>query len=195
MEIRQKILKTIYPLLMKMRKRKALAHSSYNKEDVEAPRSFYSLSARLSNGQPFSFSSLKGKYVMIVNVASRCGYTGQYEDLQRLYETFNNRLAVLGFPSNDFKGQEPGSDEVISQFCKLNYGVTFPVFEKQPVLKPNQREVYQWLTDAAKNGWNSEDPSWNFCKYIIGPNGQLLAFFPSAVSPNDEKILSFFHPA
>ncbi len=141
-------------------------------------------------GQPFDLSSLKGKKMLIVNTASHCGFTGQYEDLQKLHETYGSKVAVLGFPCNDFGRQEPGTAGEIRGFCTKNYGVTFQMFEKVHVKGEEKSPLYQWLTDASKNGWNAQEPSWNFCKYLIDENGKLLGFYPSTVNPMDDKIVS-----
>ena len=138
-------------------------------------------------------ASLKGKKVLLVNTASECGYTGQYEQLQKLYSRYNNQLVVIGFPANDFKEQEKGTNEEIASFCKKNYGVTFPLAEKSIVVKTaGQNNIFQWLTDPAKNGWNSQAPTWNFCKYLVNENGVLIDFFASGVEPTGEEITNAF---
>ena len=105
---------------------------------------------------------------MLVNTASNCGYTDQYDDLQKLHEQFQNKFVILGFPANDFKEQEKGNDEDIAQFCKINFGVTFPLMQKTSVIKSaDQNAVFKWLTDSTNNGWNNKQPSWNFSKYLI----------------------------
>jgi glutathione peroxidase len=152
--------------------------------------SFYSIPVNDLEGKSFDLSQLKGKKILIVNTASHCGYTSQYEDLQKLHEQYGNKIAVLGFPSNDFGRQEPGNAEEIRTFCTKNYGVSFSMFEKVVVKGDGKAPLYQWLTDKSKNGWNEQEPSWNFCKYLIDEKGELLAFFPSSVNPMDEKIIS-----
>jgi glutathione peroxidase len=142
------------------------------------------------NGEEINFSQYKGKKVLIVNTASKCGYTPQYEDLQWLHENYGDKVAVLGFPANNFGGQEPGTNEEIAGFCKKNYGVTFQMFDKIDVVGKNQHPLYQWLTDPTKNGWNDQAPSWNFCKYLIDENGTLIKFFGSGVNPAEETITS-----
>ncbi|MDR0891200.1 MAG: glutathione peroxidase [Mediterranea sp.] len=156
----------------------------------KAADSFYRLSSTTLNGAEYPFEQLKGKYVLIVNTASKCGFTKQYADLQRLSETYPDKLVVLGFPCNQFGKQEPGSSKDIEEFCSVNYGVTFTIMEKSDVKGEQQNAVYRWLTDKSLNGWNEEVPSWNFCKYLVSPEGQLLKFFPSAVNPMSEKITS-----
>ena len=158
-------------------------------QKVVPPVPFYSLKAVLNDGSSFDMASLKGKKVLLVNTASECGYTGQYEQLQKLYSQRNPGLVVIGFPANDFKEQEKGSNEEIASFCKKNYGVTFPLIEKSVVIKtPQQNNVFQWLTDPAKNGWNSQAPTWNFCKYLVNEEGVLVDFFASGIEPTGLEI-------
>lgn len=188
MTIRQKILKAVYPAFMwvKGKKSEMLAN-----DKAQPSVSFYSLKGILNNGTAFDFTQLKGKKVLLVNTASNCGYTNQYDDLQKLHEQFQNKLVILGFPANDFKEQEKGDDEEIAQFCKINFGVTFPLMKKSSVIKSaDQNTVFQWLTDSAKNGWNSKQPSWNFSKYLINEQGVLTNYFDPSVSPLSEEIIS-----
>jgi glutathione peroxidase len=153
------------------------------------PVSFFSLKHKLNSGEILDFETLKGKKVLIVNTASDCGYTDQYADLQKLSDKFAGKLIILAFPANDFKEQEKGSDEEIASFCKLNYGITFPLMKKSSVIKSQwQNPVYQWLTDEQKNGWNAQPPSWNFSKYLVSENGTLLNYFGPAVSPLSKEI-------
>jgi glutathione peroxidase len=153
--------------------------------------SFYDLKMIANNGEQFDFTSLKGKKVMLVNTASACGYTNQYEDLQKLSEKFKDRLVILGFPANDFKEQEKGSDEEIAQFCKVNFGVTFPLMKKSVVKKtPEQNAVYRWLTDPARNGWNEQEPSWNFSKYLVNEEGTLTNYFDPSIEPMSKEVES-----
>ena len=150
---------------------------------------FYALKFFLNDGSLFEMSSLKGRKVMIVNTASDCGYTGQYADLQKLYDLHKDKLTIIAFPANDFANQESGSDEKIAGFCKKNYGVTFPLAKKGVVIKSEeQQEVYKWLTQKSLNGWNEQEPTWNFCKYIIDENGKLTKFFNSAVNPMGDEM-------
>lgn len=176
---KQKILSTFYPLLMKMGK------STVLRNDTVQPRvSFYSLKTDLIIGTTFSFDSLKGKKILLVNTASDCGYTRQYDALQRLQEQYADRLVVIGFPSNDFKNQESASNEEIAGFCRINYGVRFPLAQKSSVRNgASQNSVFRWLSDPALNGWNKQDPQWNFCKYLINEQGMLTGYFSSAVDP------------
>ena len=140
------------------------------------------------DGKEFDYNSLKGKKVLIVNVASECGYTPQYEDLQKLYDTYGDKIVVLGFPANNFGGQEPGGNEEIHSFCKKNYGVTFPMFEKISVTGDDMHPIYKWLSSKDMNGWNDKQPKWNFCKYMLDENGELINYFSSAVKPMGSEI-------
>ena len=140
--------------------------------------SFYDLKSILNNGEEFSFEQLKGKKVLIVNTASDCGYTNQYDELQKLHELYPDKLIILGFPSNDFGEQEKGDDKEIAQFCKINFDVSFPLMKKSTVIKKDdQNEIYRWLTNADKNGWSNQAPVWNFYKYIINEEGILTHYF------------------
>lgn len=189
MTYRQKVLKAIYPLWMWFQKsggRNALVL----KGDKVPNQSFYDLRSDLNSGGNFDFNSLRGKKVLIVNTASNCGYTNQYNALQELSEKYAGKLVVLGFPANDFKDQEKGTDEEIAQFCKVNFGVSFPLMKKSVVLrKEGQHPVYQWLTDSTKNGWNKKQPSWNFSKYLVDENGRLINFFGSTISPLSKEVV------
>lgn len=151
--------------------------------------SFYDFKMKDLEGKAVDFSSLKGKKILVVNVASKCGYTPQYEGLQELYENFGDKVTIIAFPANNFGGQEPGSNEEIKEFCSANYGVTFPVFEKISVKGFDKHPIYRWLSDPQQNGWNSEEPSWNFCKYLLDEEGELLKYYPSSVTPLDEDII------
>jgi glutathione peroxidase len=151
---------------------------------------FYDFKLKDLDGKEVSLSQFKGKKILVVNVASKCGYTPQYEALQELNEKHGDKIQILGFPANNFGGQEPGSNEEIKSFCSENYGVTFPVFEKISVKGFDKHPLYRWLSDSKLNGWNSQEPTWNFCKYLIDEKGELLKFYPSSVTPLDEEILS-----
>jgi len=189
MTARQKILKAIYPMWMWFAGKKGLNSKNLTNEKITPAVSFYSLKDTSINGVVFDFEQLKGKKVMLVNTASDCGYTGQYDDLQKLSEQYKDKLVVIGFPANDFKEQEKGNDEEIAAFCKLNFGVSFPLMKKSSVIKgPAQNKVFDWLTDPAKNGWNKYRPSWNFCKYIVDEQGRLTNFFGSTIEPLGKEI-------
>jgi len=191
MTLRQKIVKLVYPLLMQWSKISGQNGQVYNKENKQAPTSFYDLQAELNNGRTLHFDSFKGKKVLIVNTASDCGYTRQYSELQKLYEQCQQSLVVIGFPSNDFKQQEKGTDEAIAQFCKMNFGISFPLVKKSTVIKStNQHPVFHWLSHSEENGWNDKQPGWNFAKYLVNEKGVLTHYFDAAVSPLSKKVLN-----
>ncbi|MFN3784318.1 MAG: glutathione peroxidase [Spirosomataceae bacterium] len=148
--------------------------------------SFHSFSATSLDGKKIDFSAYKGKKVIVLNVASKCGYTPQYADWQAFHEQYGDKVVVLGFPTNDFMNQEPGSEEQIASFCQKNYGVTFQMFSKVDVIKGNnQHPLYKWLSNSDLNGWNDKAPTWNFCKYVINEEGEVTHFFASGVLPKD----------
>lgn len=190
MTYRQKLLKAVYPALMwwtKLTGKTTIASENPRKQPAI---SFYSLKGKLNNGETLDFEKLKGKKVMLVNTASDCGYTNQYDDLQKLSQQYKDKLVIIGFPANDFKEQEKGSDEEIASFCKVNFGVTFPLMQKSSVIKsPQQNVIYQWLTDTAKNGWNDKPPTWNFTKYIVNEEGVLTHYFGASISPLHKDVL------
>lgn len=190
MTYRQKVLKAIYPVWMWWAKLRGKNVTELKNEQKQPPVSFYTLKGILNNGDSLDFATLKGKKLMLVNTASDCGYTEQYEDLQKLYEQHKDKLLVIGFPANDFKQQEKGTDEEIAQFCKANFGVSFPLMKKSSVIKgESQNVVYRWLTDSTQNGWNNKPPSWNFCKYIINEEGVLTNYFGASISPMNKDVL------
>lgn len=156
--------------------------------DSDMQSEFYNFKMNAIDGTEIDFGTYKGKKVMLVNVASECGFTPQYEGLQELHEKYKEDLVILGFPANNFGGQEPGSNEEIAGFCKKNYGVDFQMFEKISVKGDDMHPLYQWLSDKDKNGWNNDAPNWNFCKYVIDENGQLTHFFQSAIKPMGPEI-------
>ncbi len=159
-------------------------------QQMQTTKSIYDFTMRSIEGKDIPLSQFKGKKILIVNVASECGYTPQYKDLQKLYDTYKDRLVILGFPANNFGGQEPGSNENIKTFCERNFGVTFPMFSKISVAGDDQDPLYQWLSKKPLNGWNDKSPGWNFCKYLISENGELLKFFSSSVNPMSDEIIS-----
>jgi len=189
MTYRQKLLKAVYPAFMWITRLTGTNSAKLSNKDKTPPVSFYSLTLKLNNGDVLDFASLQGKKVLLVNTASDCGYTHQYEDLQALYAANGDKLVVIGFPANDFKEQEKGTDEEIGAFCKKNYGVTFPLAQKAVVIKAaGQDPVFQWLSDPAKNGWNSKVPSWNFSKYLVNEKGILTHYFDPSVSPTSNEV-------
>ncbi len=142
-------------------------------------------------GQEIDFATFKGKKIMVVNVASECGYTSQYQQLQELYEEFNHKLEIVGIPANDFGGQEPGTNSEIQTFCKRNYGVSFPMAAKVTVLGEQAHPIYKWLTNKTQNGVIDSEVKWNFNKFLLDEEGYLVSYHPSSVSPIDESILNW----
>lgn len=144
------------------------------------------------NGKEFDFSTLSGKKVMIVNTASKCGLTPQYEKLQAIYEKYgSDDFVIVGFPANNFMKQEPGSDEEIAAFCEKNYGVTFPMMSKISVKGDDMHPIYQFLTSKEKNGHSDNKVAWNFQKYLINEEGELVKVIDPRTQPDDEEIISW----
>src|SRR5210317_2175817 len=161
-----------------------------NKEQVS--ENIYQYQVTDLYGEPFDFSKLKGKKVMVVNTASECGLTPQYADLQKLYETYkDNNFVIVGFPANNFGGQEPGSDAQIASFCKENYGVTFPMMSKISVKGGDMHEVYHFLTEKQKNGLQDSEVAWNFQKYLLDEQGELVMVVPPKTLPTDPSIVDW----
>ncbi|MFK7756936.1 MAG: glutathione peroxidase [Flavobacteriales bacterium] len=155
-------------------------------------KDFYSLTTKTIEGDSYSFSELKGKKVLIVNTASECGLTPQYEQLQELYDSEGgDDFMIIGFPSNDFGAQEPGSEGEIAEFCQKNYGVTFPMMSKVVVTGTEKCEVYQWLTSKELNGVSDYTVEWNFHKFLIDENGKMVNEKKPQVLPIDESILTW----
>jgi len=157
-------------------------------------KSFYDYSVQDIDGNEISMSSFKGKKVLVVNVASKCGYTPQYEDLQKLYDQYASKgFVVVAFPANNFMKQEPGNNEEIKAFCTQEYGVTFPVMSKISVKGEDQAPIYAWLTSKDQNGVMDSKVKWNFQKYAIDENGNLITSFSPSVSPMDEAIIDWIN--
>ena len=154
-----------------------------------AGNSVHSFKVTSIDGGTIDFSSFKGKKILIVNTASKCGYTPQYEDLEKLYETYKSKLVIVGFPANNFGGQEPGSNTEINAFCKKNYGVTFPLAEKVSVKGDDTHALFKWLTSKKENGVMDAEIKWNFTKFLLDEQGKLIAVFPSSVKPMDDEIV------
>jgi len=152
---------------------------------------FYDFKVKTLEGKDFDFSTLKGKKVMIVNTASKCGFTPQYEDLENLYEQYGQKLVIIGFPANNFLNQEPGSASEIREFCTQNYGVTFPMMEKISVKGSDMAPLYKWLTSKEKNGVMDTEVKWNFQKYLIDENGKLVDVIYSKEKPGSDKVLAW----
>ncbi len=174
----------------------SFVYALFNKSEVldvsGKPFSIYDYEAISIDGKNIKLNKFKGKKIIIVNVASKCGYTPQYTGLQQLYEKYEDDIVILGFPSNDFLWQEPGKNSSIKEFCKTKYGVSFQLFEKTVVKKnKKQHDIYTWLSNKKLNGWNDKAPSWNFYKYLINEEGNLIKILSSSVKPFDEQIVSF----
>jgi len=188
---RQRVLKMVYPLWIAFTK--LLGKNTNvlaNAKSIRPAQSIYDLSVSLNNGKSLPLQTYKGKKLLLVNTASNCGYTNQYEDLQKLYQQFNDQLEIIAFPANDFKEQEKGSDNDIAQFCQVNFGVTFPLAKKSVVIKSgDQNNIFKWLTDKSKNGWNEQPPVWNFSKYLVNEQGSLTHYFDPSVSPLSEDVI------
>ncbi|CAM4419572.1 glutathione peroxidase [Flavobacterium terrigena] len=154
--------------------------------------SIYTFKVKDLSGNEFDFASLKGKKILIVNTASECGLTPQYEQLQAIYEKYKDKnFVIVGFPANNFGAQEPGTNAEIGAFCKKNYGVTFPMMEKISVKGSDMHEVYQFLTQKSKNGLEDSEVEWNFQKYLIDENGHLFDVISPRVLPNDKSITNW----
>ena len=156
-------------------------------------KTLYDLKAKTLDGKDFDFSTLKGKKVLIVNTASECGFTVQYKDLEALYQKYSpsGKFTILGFPCNQFGGQEPGTNDTIRAFCTKNYGVTFQLMDKIDVKGDNQCEVYKWLCNKSENGVESSDVKWNFQKYMIDENGHYVGHVMSPDKPFCDKIVNW----
>ena len=151
--------------------------------------SVYDISINTLNGKSINLSDFKGKYILFVNVASKCGFTSQYKELQKLHENFKNKLQIIGLPCNQFGNQEPGNAKDILTFCEVNYGVKFLITEKIDVKGKNQHPLYTWLSKKVNNGITDSSVKWNFQKYLISPDGNLIDYFLSATSPLNKKIV------
>lgn len=155
-------------------------------------KSFYDFTVKTIDGKDFPLSSLKGKKVLVVNVASKCGFTPQYAKLEELYTKYEkDNFVIIGFPANNFLGQEPGSNEEIKKFCTLNYGVTFPMMAKISVKGKDIAPLYQWLTQKSENGVANAKVGWNFHKFLIDENGNWVASYGSTTDPLSEKIVDW----
>lgn len=152
-------------------------------------KSIHDFKIKSIEGAEIDFADFKGKKILVVNVASECGYTPQYQQLQELYDNFKEKLVVVGMPCNDFGGQEPGSDSEIQSFCSVRYGVTFPLATKINILK-NTHPIYQFLTRKSENGLEDSEVRWNFQKYLLDENGFFVKILPPSVSPLDDEILN-----
>lgn len=173
---------------------KSLSQKAANvKPSVRADESMsatelYSIEINALDKSPIDLSEFKGKYLLFVNVASKCGFTNQYRDLEKLFQKYKQQLMVIGVPSNQFGGQEPGNAEQIGAFCERNYGVSFLMTEKMRVKGENQHPLYNWLTNKKANGKLTSSVKWNFQKYLVGPDGQLIDVYYSLTTPLSSKI-------
>ena len=155
-------------------------------------KNFYDFTVKTIDGKDFPLSILKGKKILVVNVASKCGLTPQYKQLQALYEKYgSDKFVIIGFPSNDFMGQEPGTNEEIQEFCQLNYGVTFPMMEKISVKGKEMHLLYKWLTQKNENGKEDAEVQWNFQKFMIDENGNWAGYALPKTSPDDKSIIDW----
>ena len=172
-----------------------LASVGLTKAQTVLPKhSIYDFTVKTIDGEDFSFAKLKGKKMMIVNVASKCGLTPQYELLQKLYETYGEKnFVIIGFPANNFAGQEPGSNLEIKEFCTANYGVSFPMMAKISVKGDDSAPIYQWLTQKAKNGVSDVEVTWNFQKFLIDENGQWVKSVAPKDSPLSDEIIHWIN--
>lgn len=159
---------------------------------ASAQKSFHDFTVKTLTGEEYKLSDLKGKKVLVVNTASKCGFTPQYKGLESLYKKYKDQnFVVIGFPANNFKNQEPGTNEEIADFCEVNYGVTFPMMEKISVKGEDQHPLYKWLANKSENGKMDTEVGWNFHKYLIDENGQLVATYPSKVEPESSEITNW----
>ena len=191
MTYRQKFLKAVYPAWIWWMNFKNINTKKLSNEKAIPLISFYALTNKLNDGATIDFSTFKGKKLLLVNTASDCGYTNQYTDLEKLYQRYKEKLTVIAFPANDFNKQEKGDDTTIAEFCKKNYMISFPIMKKSSVVKgPVQNPVFKWLTDPTLNGWNDQQPVWNFCKYLVDENGRLINYFGSSVEPFSKELIN-----
>ena len=163
-----------------------------SKERAMSKENIYQFKVTDLYGSEFDFSSLQGKKIMVVNTASECGLTPQYADLQKLYDQYKDQdFVIIGFPANNFGGQEPGSDQQIASFCKENYGVTFPMMSKISVKGDDKHQVYQFLTEKSKNGLQDSEVAWNFQKYLIDEKGELAMVIEPRTLPTDPSVVKW----
>ncbi len=160
-----------------------------NQMETTAEKNFHQFKMKTIDGKVIDFSQFKGKKIVVLNTASKCGYTPQYADWEKFHQA-NKDIVVLGFPANEFGGQEPGTNSEIASFCQKNYGVSFQMMEKVVVKGGEKCELYKWLSDKNQNGWNEKEPSWNFCKYVINEKGELVNFFASGIKPTSPEFIA-----
>ena len=160
---------------------------------IMKPETIYQFKVTALDGGTIDFSQFKGKKILVVNTASKCGFTPQYAQLEDLYKKYNNKLVIVGFPANNFGGQEPGSNDEIKSFCTKNYGVTFPMAAKVSVKGDDIAPIYKWLTEKSENGVMDADIKWNFTKFLLDENGVLITKFDSKVTPLSDDILKYLN--
>jgi glutathione peroxidase len=160
------------------------------KENTTLPASIYEFKVPGLLGDTIDFSAFKGKKILIVNTASKCGYTPQYAALEKLYKAYKDKMVIVGFPANNFGAQEPGSNPEIAEFCQKNYGVSFPMAAKISVKGDDMAPIYHWLTEKSRNNFRDSEVEWNFQKYLIDEKGKLIAVFPSALKPDSHEIIT-----
>jgi glutathione peroxidase len=165
--------------------------SAFAKEKIKGPKTIHQFKVESIEGNKIDFSRFKGKKILVVNTASKCGYTPQYDALEKLYKEHKDKLVVVGFPANNFGGQEPGTNEEIQEFCKLRYGVTFPLAGKVDVVGDRPHPLFKWLTSKDQNGVMDSEIKWNFTKFLLDERGKLIASFPSKVKPDSDEILKY----
>jgi glutathione peroxidase len=167
------------------------AQNKKSKKTMEN-KTIYQFKVEDLSGKEFDFASLKGKKIMIVNTASKCGNTPQYKDLEAIYKEYKDKnFVIIGFPANDFGKQEPATNEEIATFCQLNYGVTFPMMSKISVKGADMAAVYQFLTQKSKNGLEDSEVKWNFQKYLLNEKGELVKVIDPKTLPNDPEIIKW----
>ncbi len=165
-----------------------------NNQNMDNLKTLHDFVVKDIDGNKFDLSTLKGKKVLVVNVASKCGLTPQYKDLQALYDQYGDKnFVIIGFPANNFMGQEPGSNEEIKEFCSLNYGVTFPMMDKISVKGKDQAPIYKWLTNSSENGKIDQDVTWNFQKFMIDEEGHIVDVVMPKESPMSDKIINWIN--
>ena len=162
-----------------------------SKPDAMKAQTIYQFKVPALDGGTINFSDYKGKKILVVNTASKCGFTPQYAQLEELYKKYQDQLVIIGFPANNFGGQEPGTNEEIKSFCTKNYGVTFPMAAKVSVKGDDIAPIYKWLTEKSENGVMDADIKWNFTKFLLDENGVLITKFDSKVTPLSDEIISY----
>lgn len=165
-------------------------HCKAQTESPISPTSIHQFKVLGLQGDTINFAQFKGKKILVVNTASKCGFTPQYKELEELYTKYKDKLVVVGFPANNFLHQEPGTNEEIASFCQKNYGVSFPMAAKISVKGKDEAPIYKWLTSKSENGVMNAKIKWNFNKFLLDENGIIMAYFPSSVTPLSEAIIS-----